>query len=88
MGIGWCCRGLSWGMWGGLGLVGLILNLVLFVGVLVVLGGGALWLVRRLGRGAPSAAAGVDPLDVARRRLAAGEITPTEFEELRERLRS
>jgi len=89
--MGWCCSGLGWGgwgAWGGLGLIGLILNLVLFVGVLAVLGGGTVWLVRRLSRGAPAPKAGTDPLEIARRRLAAGEITLAEFEEIRDRLRS
>lgn len=89
--MGWCCSGLGWGgwgAWGGLGLIGLILNLVLFVGVLVVLGGGTVWLVRQLSRGASARGAGMDPLEVARRRLAAGEITLAEFEEIKDRLRS
>jgi len=30
----------------------------------------------------------MDPLEIARRRLAAGEITVAEFEEIKERLRS
>jgi len=89
--MGWCCSGLGWGGWGGwsgIGLIGLVLNLVLFVGVLAVLGGGTVWLVRRLGRGTPAPEARADPLEIARRRLAAGEITLAEYEEIRERLRS
>lgn len=84
--MGGCCGGFGWGGWGGLGTVGLVLNLVFFVGMLAVLGVGTIWLVRRLGRKPLAPAAEVDPLEVARRRLAAGEITVAEFEEIRDRL--
>ena len=43
-------------------------------------------MVRRLGRRPLAPAAVVDPLEIARRRLAAGEITVAEFEEMRDRL--
>jgi len=87
--MGFCRNGFGWGgwgTWGGLGTIGLILNLVFFVGVLAVLGVGTLWLARRFGRRPLAPQAGVDPLEIARRRLAAGEITVTEFEEIRDRL--
>jgi len=81
----WWNGGWGWGPWGStLGIVGLILNLLLF---LALLGLGIAWLVRRLGH-APAGSAGPDPLEIARRRLAAGEITAAEFEEIRSRLRS
>jgi uncharacterized membrane protein len=69
------CHGLfGWGGWTGLGgsWLGLILNTVLFASVLTLLG---------------LAGVGADPLEIARRRLAAGEITIPEFEEIRDRLR-
>jgi uncharacterized membrane protein len=74
-----------------MGLVGLILSLILFAGVLAVLGLGAVWVVRKLGQGEAtmSSSRSMDePLDIARRRLAAGEITTEEFEEIRDRLRA
>lgn len=86
--MGFCCNGFGWGglmPWGGTW-GGLILNLVFFVGVLAVLGVGTIWLVRRLGRRPLDPAAGVDPLGITRRRLAAGEITVAEFEDMRDRL--
>lgn len=88
--MGVCCGGLGWGGWGGMGLIGPILNLVFFAGVLGVLGLGAVWVIRRLGRGETvrsSLHPGGEPLEIARRRLAAGEITTEEFEEIRGRLR-
>jgi uncharacterized membrane protein len=88
--MGFCCNGFGWGgwgAWGGLGTVGLILNLVFFAGVLTVLGVATAWLVRRLSRSPLAPAAGVDPLEIARRRLAAGEITVAEFEDISDRLR-
>lgn len=84
----WWNGGWGWGPWGStLGIVGLILNLLLFLGFLALLGLGIAWLVRRPGH-APAGSAGPDPLEIARRRLAAGEITAAEFEEIRSRLRS
>jgi len=83
------CEGFNWGgwgTWGGLGIVGLILNLVLFVGLLAILGLGITWLIRQLGRRPAVPETGVDPLGIAQRRLAAGEITIAEFEEGRDRL--
>lgn len=92
--MGFCCRGLGWGGWsgwGGLGLLGpTLIGLVLLVGVVAVLGLGAIWVVRRSGQAqgamdAPRKRGG--PLDIARQRLAAGELTMEEFEEIRDRLR-
>jgi uncharacterized membrane protein len=88
---GWWTSGWGggpWGSWGGtLGILGLILNLVLFLGLLALLGVGIIWLARQIGR-APAGSAGPDPLEIARRRLASGEMTLAEFEEIRNRLRS
>jgi len=90
--MGWCCGGWGgWGAWGpgwsAWGILGLVLNLLLFLGLLALLGLGIAWLVRQVGR-RPAAPGGPDPLEIARRRLAAGEITLAEFEEIRDRLRS
>ena len=84
--MGWCYNGFGWGgwgTWGSLGTLGLILNPVLFVGVL---GLGTAWLVRQLGRRPTTPETGAAPLEIARRRLAAGEITIAEFEEIRGQL--
>lgn len=67
-------------------MLGPILGLVFFVSVVAVLGLGTAWLVRQLGRRPAASKVGVDPLEIARRRLAAGEITVAEFEEIRDRL--
>jgi uncharacterized membrane protein len=64
---------------------GHLLGLVLWVGVLALLVFAAVWLVRRLAR-KPLAFAVETPLDTARRRLAAGEITPAEFDLICDRL--
>lgn len=89
--MGWCCNGFGWrggwGAWGGFGILGSILSLVFFVGLLIVLVLGIIWLMRQLQRRAP-AVNGADALDIARRKLAAGEITVAEFDEVRDRLRS
>jgi uncharacterized membrane protein len=84
------CHGLfGWGGWTGLGgsWLGLILNTVLFASVLTLLGLAGVWLIRQFRHAAPTGTPGTDPLEIARRRLAAGEITIPEFEEIRDRLR-
>ena len=86
MGFPFCRTG--WGGLGGPGIVGVILNVVFFVALVCVAGLCAEWLVRQLrGRREASASVG-DPLELARHRLAAGEITAAEFDEIRERLAS
>ena len=84
--MGFCRNGFSWGAWGGLGIIGLIVKLVYFAGLPAVLGLGTVWLVRQLSRRPMAPTERVDPLEIARRRLAAGEISLTEFEEIRGRL--
>lgn len=87
-----CCNGFGWGGmgWGSLGLIGPILSVMFFVGLLAVLGLGTVWAIRRFSHGKATTRptrTGGDPLEIAQRRLAAGEITVAEFGEIRERLR-
>ena len=75
------------GGWGwGMGLLG-GLGMLLFWGLIIGL---VVWLVVTLTRsgqsGASSAAAHDTALETLRHRLAAGQITPQEFDELRQRL--
>ena len=88
--MGFCGNGLglgSWMGWGG-GWGGMILPLALFAGLLVLLGLGAALLARQF-RGRPVVArTGDAPLEIARRRLAAGEITIPEYENIRDRLQN
>jgi uncharacterized membrane protein len=84
--MGFCWNGLGWGISGGLGMVGLILSVVSFAGMFALLGLGALWVVRQFGRPGTLSTATEDSLGIARRRLAAGEITIDQFEEIRHRL--
>jgi len=88
--MGFGCNGIGWGgwrAWGGPGSFGFILNSVFWLGVLGLLALGAIWLARRLSRQLQASAAGDTPLETARQRLAAGEITVGEFDEMRDRLR-
>ena len=73
------------GAWGGMGIIGPILGLVFFIALVVLLVFAIRWLVRQ---SAPrtSAGASTEALDMARRRLAAGEISVQEFEDIRSRL--
>lgn len=75
------------GAWSGGGWIATLFGLTLFVGLLALLALGAIWLARRTRLQAATVAAGrSEPLELARHRLASGQITPTEFEELRQRL--
>jgi len=62
------------------------MNLVLPLIALTLLGLGIVWMVRQLRNRPLPPATGIDPLEIARRRLAAGEITIAEFAEIRDRL--
>lgn len=88
--MGFCAGGLGWGGWGGWGgpgWLGPMFGLVLLVGVIGLLVVGALWLARSAGHWRATApATRSEPLAIARRRLAAGKITTSEFEELQDRL--
>jgi uncharacterized membrane protein len=87
--MGFCCDGFGWGGWMGMGggWISLILNVVMFAGVLALLALAVVWFARQFRRTTPAETA-PDPLEIARRRLAAGEITVPEFEEIRNQLRS
>lgn len=75
------------GAWGGGGWIAPIFGLTLFVGLLAALALGAIWLARRTRLQPVTVGAGqAQPVELARRRLASGEITPAQFEELREHL--
>jgi uncharacterized membrane protein len=86
--MGVYCGGLGWG---GMAGVGPLLSLVFFAGVIGVLGLGAVWVVQQVWRGETATSRASrptgEPLEIARRRLAAGEITTQEFAEIRDRLR-
>jgi len=77
----------QFGPWGSLSVIGLILNVVIFAGVLALLVFGIRWIVRQFGPRGGAGTAGTDALEMARRRLAAGEITVQEFEDIRSGLR-
>jgi putative membrane protein len=70
-----------WGMheWSGWWMVFSGVWMVLFWGAVIAL---AIWGIRALGRGQQPPAAGEDPLEIARRRYARGEITRAELEEI------
>jgi uncharacterized membrane protein len=71
-----------------MGAIGAILSTVFWVAALAVLAVAAVWLVRRLGRQSQQASvAGEAPLEAAAGRLAVGEITLGEFDEIAHRLR-
>jgi uncharacterized membrane protein len=87
--MGYCWNGLGMGGmggWGGLGIVGFILALLFTLSLLALVVVAALWLVRRSGQQVQTSGSGVGAIDIARQRLAAGEITVSEFHEIRQRL--
>lgn len=71
------------------GIVEAILNLVFFLNLLSLLGLTLILVIQGLDRGgdrSPYVSAETDPLELARLRLATGEITEQEFEGIREGL--
>ncbi|MFP3896231.1 MAG: SHOCT domain-containing protein [Anaerolineales bacterium] len=73
------------------GIASAILNLVFFLNVLTLLGLTLMLVMRGLGRGGNRPLyenAESDPLELARLRLAMGEITEQDFEAIRERLQA
>jgi len=81
MGYGWHGMG-----WGGLGLIGSFIGVLLWLGVLAVLVAGIAWLVQRSGRRSGPVRAQETPLSEVKRRLASGEITTGEYDEIVQRL--
>ncbi|MDF1515919.1 MAG: SHOCT domain-containing protein [Anaerolineae bacterium] len=85
--MGWGCPGC--GIRGGWGFMGMLPGIIIFVALLIVIIVAVLWLISR-GRSAnttgQSAGGHIDPLEIARRRLAAGEITTAEYEKIRDRI--
>lgn len=79
--MGWCWSNIGLSNWGGWAM-----SLALLAGALFVLALAAAWLIRSLRRTPRAAAVEADPLEIARRRLAGGEIDVTEFEEIRDQL--
>ena len=89
------CGGLGWanwthmGRWASLGIVGPFLGAAFIAAAAGFLALGAVWLGRRVSRPpVEDSRRERVPLDVARQRLAAGEITAAEFEEIQDRLRT
>ncbi len=82
-----------WGLGSGgglLGVLGSLLGLLLLLGLLALFAAAVIWLISRTRTTAagdgPSIS--VSPLDLARRRLAMGEITLDEYHRIRDELRS
>ena len=88
--MGFCCGGLGWGNWmgWGAGWVGPVLGLALLVGILGFVGVGAAWFVRQFRRASAPSGTADDALEIARGRLASGEISVEEFESIRQSLRA
>lgn len=84
------CNGLGWGRmggWPGVGLLGPLFGGILFLGMIALLIIGALWFARRSsGSRVTAPQTPEDPLEIAQHRLAVGDITTAEFEEIRDRL--
>jgi uncharacterized membrane protein len=73
--------------WGAI--VAAILGLLFILALVALVIVGIVLLVRSAARRQTMGTRGqADPLDIARRRLASGEITPEQFEEIRKRVQS
>ncbi len=88
-----CCSGLLGGF-GGLGLVGSILNLVISIGIIIGIVVLLIWIVRRMKSGnnfGKSQTTQVDslqnPLGILKIRYASGEITQQEYQDMKKNLK-
>ena len=84
--MGRCWNAWGWSGGGHMGFIGPIVGGLLVLGFLVLLAVLVIWLVRRPGQRSAVVEMSTEPLEIARRRLAAGEITVEEYEVLREKL--
>ncbi len=91
-GRGFGMMGHMWGLGGGhiLGAIASLFGFLFFLGLLALIALAVVWLVRRSRTTASVTAGGPglsgSPLDVAKRRLAAGEITLDEYHRIRDEL--
>lgn len=73
----------NWGWWGMIGGLGMLLFWLLLIG-------GTIWLIATLARSAQNPGRGSitpeSPQEILRRRLATGEITPQQYDDLRLKL--
>jgi uncharacterized membrane protein len=74
--MGGMMQGGMMGLWG-------LIGLVLLVGLAAVVALGVIWLVRRSGSVSPATET---PLEILKRRLAEGEITPEQFNTMKHEL--
>ena len=82
--MGWGCPGYGMsGGWGGVGLLGMLPGHLIFGGILAILVIATIWLLRRFRFSRINSTTTGDPLQIVKQRLAAGEITTAEYEEIR-----
>ena len=90
--MGWTCPGYGMGGgWGSVGFFGMLPGILIFVGLLIAIVMGIMWFTRRGRLQSINTRLNddhIDPLYIAQRRLASGEITITEFEEIRGQIQS
>lgn len=90
--MGWGCPGCGLGgSWGSIGLLGMLPGLLIFFGILALLVIATIWFLRRFRYSRISTETSddrSDPLQIAKQRLAAGEITTAAYEEIRDRIHS
>ena len=87
--MGFGCNGLGWGRamgWGG-GWLGMLVGLVVLGATVALIVAAVVWALRRARGGTTSTDTAGLPLEIARRRLASGEISVEEYEQIRQALR-
>lgn len=73
-------------MGGGWMLFGIFFSFFLFIGLVVVVVLGIIWLVRQTGHSRPSTLATEAPGEILKRRYAQGEITAEQYEAMKRQL--
>ena len=79
---GWC----NFGQWGAYGWIGLVVNLVFWIGLILL----AVWIVRKIFAGSSSVQVGASPSgarEILDLRYARGEITREQYEQMKADIR-
>jgi len=69
---------MGYGMMGGFGLIGLLLNAVVIVGIVLLI----VWAVKRFSSQGSQPSGGQSPRDIIQARYARGEITREQYQEM------
>jgi len=69
---------MGYGMMGGFGLIGLLINIAIIVGIIVLI----VWAVKRFSNGSTQNSVGQSPREILQSRYARGELTREQYQQM------